>query len=255
MGWLLRRPTPPTLHECLIQGGVELAHMGHDAAQGLEMALAIFDLAFVDQAIKALLWRDGQKLFGQSKVLFGGEAELIDEIAKPLLGLLDADGNGYFLLSGKQRRASHFAKVNIDEVIESIRRIAFHRSRRGLLRDGLDYNLNAEFTQLPADGLQFAVGLFGTNLPNVGEGEKALVAANGKECLDMWGTGGRSPVTGPARVSPAMLFRAPSAMSQRPLDKSIVGTARYLLEYGDEGPAGENCPKNQRNADRVAVEY
>jgi hypothetical protein len=44
-------------------------------------------------------------------------------------------------------------------------------------------------------------------------------------------------------------------MSQRLLDKSIVGTPEYLLEYGDEGPTGENRPKNQRNADRVAVEH
>ena len=188
-------------------------------------------------------------------MFLGGEAELIEEIAKAFLGLLDAHGNGHFLLSREQRRAGHLTKVNIDEIVESIGRIAFDRSRRRFLRDRIADNFDMEFAQFHANGLEFTVGFFGTDLPNVGVGEKALVAANDKECFDMWGTSGRSPVTGPARVSPAMLFRAPSAMSQRPLDKSIVGTARYLLEYGDEGPAGENRPKNQRNANRVAVEY
>ncbi len=146
-----------------------------------------------DDTVKALFGRHGEQLLRQRQVLFGGEAESVDDPARLPFGGFDALADLHLLLAGQQRHLAHLAQVHPHRVIQNIVAAPFLLVVRlggpAPLHLGGVNDLDVQGAQLAEDLVQVGGGddVVGQGVVEIVIGQMALLLGKAQEVFDLRG--------------------------------------------------------------------
>src|ERR1035441_3173460 len=99
---------------------VQNADAPDELPQDVEMARAAADKLVDNGTVKPLPEWDGEQLFRQRHVLFGGKPESVHDSARLLFGRFNALANLHLLLASQQRHLAHLAQIHPHRIIQNV---------------------------------------------------------------------------------------------------------------------------------------